>query len=193
MHGPQAGPADCPLSTMDFKTVIAALLKRFAEQRIRYGLMGGFALGLWGVTRATIDLDFLVNRDDMEKVGQIMGELGYERKYTSDNVSQFVSAEKLFGEVDFLHAFRQASIGMLERAVEREIFGGEARIKVLRPEDLIGLKLQAIKNNPSRKEGDMMDIKALVAVQKGRLDWQMIKRYTEILTAEDLLGEFHEE
>jgi predicted nucleotidyltransferase len=82
---------------------------------------------------------------------------------------------------------------MLERAVEREIFGGEARIKVLRPEDLIGLKLQAIKNNPSRKEGDMMDIKALVAVQKGRLDWQMIKRYTEILTAEDLLGEFHEE
>jgi putative nucleotidyltransferase-like protein len=178
---------------MDFKTVISSLLKRFSELRVRYGLMGGFALGLWGVTRATADLDFLVHRDDMEKVGQIMGELGYERKYTSENVSQFVSAVKLFGEVDFLHAFRQASIAMLDRAVNKDIFTGTEKIKVLRPEDLIGLKLQAIKNDPARKEVDMADIKALVSVLKENLNWSIIKTYSTILDAEDLLKEFRNE
>jgi hypothetical protein len=155
--------------------------------------MGGFALGLWGTARATVDLDFLVDRGDMEKVDQIMRELGYEQGFKSENVSQYVSRLKLFGEVDFLHAFRQVSIEMLDRVEEKEIFGGEIKIKVLRPEDIIGLKLQAIKNDPSRKEGDMADIKALSAVLGERLDWVMIRKYTEILDAKDLLKEFRHE
>ena len=32
------------------------------------------------------------------------------------------------------------------------------------PEDLIGLKLQAIKNDPARKEDDMADVKAWASV-----------------------------
>jgi Uncharacterised nucleotidyltransferase len=178
---------------MDFKTVIVTLLKHFDERRIRYGLMGGFALGLWGTARATVDLDFLVDRGDMDKVDQVMRELGYERGFKSENVSQYVSRLKLFGEVDFLHAFRQVSIEMLDRAEEKEIFNGEIKIKVLSPEDIIGLKLQAIKNDPSRKEGDMADIKALTSVLGDRLDWAMIGKYAEILDAKDLLKELHNE
>lgn len=174
---------------MDFKTVISSLLRRFEDLHVRYGLMGGFALGLWGAVRATVDLDFLVRREDLEKVTLIMRELGYENKFQSENVSQFVSALNLFGEVDFLHAFRQTSVEMLDRAVEKEIFGGEAKIKVLLPEDLIGLKLQAIKNNPSRKEQDMADIGALVSVRKGSLDWALIESYGAILDARDLIKE----
>lgn len=30
--------------------------------------MGGFAVGLWGGSRSTGDIDFLVHRGDMEKV-----------------------------------------------------------------------------------------------------------------------------
>ena len=178
---------------MEFRTVIEMLLKLLGERRVRYGLMAGFALGLWGVARATVDLDFLVDRKDLEKVEKIMSEQGYECKFRSENVSQYVSPLKTFGEIDFLHAFRQASVEMLERAEEKEIFGGELKIRVLRPEDLIGLKLQAIKNNPSRKESDLADIRALSAAQKGRLDWPQIKRYAEILDAEDLLTELAEQ
>jgi predicted nucleotidyltransferase len=178
---------------MDFKTVIQTLLKHFDERRIRYGLMGGFALGLWGTARSTVDLDFLVNRGDMEKVDQIMRELGYERGFTSENVSQYVSRLKLFGEVDFIHAFRQMSIEMLDRAEEKEIFSGALKIKVLRPEDIIGLKLQAIKNDPARRDGDMADIKALVFVLRERLDWALIKKYADVLDAKDLLKEFAHE
>lgn len=178
---------------MEFKTVISSLLKGFGEYRIRYGLIGGFALGLWGVGRATVDLDFLIHRKDLEKVDKVMRGLGYECKFKSENVSQYVSSVKIFGEVDFLHAFRQASLEMLERAAEREIYGGELKIRVLKPEDLIGLKLQAIKNNPSRKGIDLADIKALASVQRGKLDWPLIKKYAEILEAEEMLKEFREE
>lgn len=104
-----------------------------------------------------------------------------------------MSPVKLFGEVDFLHAFRQTSIEMLEQAEEKKIFKGELHINVLTPEDLVGFKLQAIKNNPARKEGDMADIKALAEVRKGMLDWPLIKSYADILEAGELLSEFCEE
>jgi hypothetical protein len=81
--------------------------------------MGGMALGAWGVPRGTVDVDFLVHHEDMEKVDGIMQELGYECRYRSENVSQYISPLKVFGEVDFLHAFRTPSLSMLQRAEEK--------------------------------------------------------------------------
>lgn len=142
-------------------------------------------MGLWGVGKTTIDLDFLVNRDDMEKVDNMMKELDYECINKSENVSQYVSHLKVFGEVDFLHAFREASLEMLQRAEEKEIFGN-MRIKVLKPEDIIGLKFQAIKNNPSRKQTDMDDIEQIISIHRDNLDWSLIKKYSKILEIEEL-------
>ena len=92
---------------MDFKSVLSLLLKKFSEENINYALMGGFALGLWGVGKTTVDIDFLVRREDMNGIDSIMHDVGYECKYSSENVSQYVSPLKVFGEVDFLHAFRE--------------------------------------------------------------------------------------
>lgn len=171
---------------MDFKSVLAILLKRFDDNNIDYGLMGGFALGLWGVGRTTVDIDFLVKRDDMRKTDGIMLEAGYECKYKSENVSQYVSPLKVFGEVDFLHAFREASIEMLKRAEEKEIFAGSLKIKLLRPEDLIGLKLQAIKNNPEREQQDMMDIESLLSIHGKEINRSLIKGYFQTFDMEEL-------
>lgn len=171
---------------MDFKSVLSILLGKFNEHNIDYALMGGFALGLWGVGRTTVDIDFLVRRDDMKKTDDIMLGAGYECKYRSENVSQYVSPLKVFGEVDFLHAFRETSLEMLERAEKKEIFGGSLKIKVLRPEDLIGLKLQAIKNSPERKQKDMMDIESLLSIHGNELDWPLVKKYFQIFDMEEL-------
>jgi len=174
---------------MDFKPVIKKLIARFNEKNVRYGLMGGFALGLWGVSRSTADLDFLVDRNDMATVDSIMKDLGYKCRFKSENVSQYVSDLRMFGEIDFLHAFREASREMLDRAIIKEVFSGDAEIRVLQPEDLIGLKMQAIKNDAARKENDLSDIKALIAVRGEQLDWALITKYAEILQASDILSE----
>lgn len=62
---------------MDFKTVTSHLLTGLEREHVSYALIGGFAVSLWGYQRATVDMDFLVNRNDMAKVQQIVEALGY--------------------------------------------------------------------------------------------------------------------
>lgn len=93
------------------------------------------------------------------------------------------------GEVDVLHAFRTASIEMIGRSEEKDIFNGALKIKVLQPEDLIGLKLQALNNDPSRESTDMADIESLLLLQKDRLDWQIIEEYFKLFNMGNLFGQ----
>ncbi len=149
-------------------------------------------MGLWGMGRTTVDIDFLVHRDDMEKVDAIMSEMGYECRYRTENVSQYVSPLRVFGEIDFLHAFREASLHMLMRAEKKKAFG-KLSINTLRPEDLIGLKLQAIKNNPQRKLREMEDILFLVKTYKDSMDWSLIEKYAKILSMQEIYEEISKE
>lgn len=171
---------------MDFKLVLQKLLSNFEKDNIRYALMGGFALGLWGVGRSTVDIDLVINRDDLVKVDRIMRDLGYECKYKTEDVSQYVSPLKIFGEIDLLHAFRPVSLEMLAVAEEREIFGGSLKIRVLKPEDIIGLKLQAVRNNPERQPQDWADIESLIFVNKNRINWQRLEKYFKMIELDDL-------
>ncbi|MEK6589893.1 MAG: nucleotidyl transferase AbiEii/AbiGii toxin family protein [Nitrospinota bacterium] len=162
---------------MHFKLVLEKLLTDFDRHNIRYALMGGLALGAWGVPRSTVDIDFLVNREDMEKVDAIMRGLGYECRHKTENVSQYLSPLRIFGEVDFLHAFRTPSLSMLESAEEKKMFGDTVSVKVLKIEDLIGFKVQAVANDESRKAVDIADIESLIAYNKDRLNWSLIEEY----------------
>jgi hypothetical protein len=166
---------------LDYKQVFTKLIAAFDKQAIRYALIGGFALGLWGVVRGTVDIDFLVHRDDMPHVDAMMQALGYECRYKSDNVTQYVSPIAFLGSVDFLHAFRELSVNMLQKAESKKIFNGLLSIRVLRPDDIIALKLQAIKNDPARREADIADIKMLLSVQKDEIDYALLEEYGRVL------------
>lgn len=145
-------------------------------------------MGLWGMGKTTVDIDLLVHKDDMEKVDAIMCEMGYECRYRTENVSQYVSPLRVFGEIDILHAFREASLHMLVRAEKKKAFG-RININVLRPEDLIGLKLQAIKNNPERKPREIEDIQFLVKTYKDSMDWSLVEEYAKILDMQEIYKE----
>lgn len=165
---------------MDFFTTLELLLNGFEKNKVRYGLIGGFALGILGNPRATVDLDFLVHRDDLEHVKRIMTSLGYECGYNSENVSQFFSPLKLLGTVDFIHAFRKPSIGMLERSGEMDIFEGKLKINVLKTEDIIGLKLQAAVNDPVRTSQENSDMEFLMKEYGKGLNWKLIEEYYSV-------------
>lgn len=177
---------------MDFKVVLEKLLNAFEKKNIRYALMGGFAMGLWGGSRSTVDLDFLVHRDDREKADKILTGIGYECHYHTENVSQYTSPLKVLGGVDFIHAFREASLEMLQRAKIKDIFNGSLKIKTLIPEDIIGLKLQSVFNNPSREKIDIADIEMLVSIHRENLDMELLKRYFKIFNREDLYKKIFE-
>ena len=170
---------------MDFERVLKALLEEFEEKRIRYALMGGVALGVWGAPRTTHDIDFLVHQDDLDALHVAMQALGYERGAATENISQYRHEVPGLGAVDFVHAFRRISLEMLARAVERPVFGGTRQVRVLLPEDVIGLKVQAMVNDPeSRKAKDGADIEALMEARGPELDWGRIEEFYKLFAME---------
>ena len=78
---------------------------------------------------------------------------------------------------------------MLKRAVEKDVFEGTLRIRVLMPEDIVGLKLQAFTNDPSRRSGDLADIEALLSVRRNHVDWDLVAQYFNLFEMETLLKE----
>lgn len=171
---------------MDFRLVTQKLSDAFEQNKVQYALIGGYAVSLWGIPRATVDLDFLVRRDDMEKVRQIAESLGYHCIHASVNVTQFDADTKELGEIDFLHAFRPASLAMLERAELKSVFDGQRDIPVIQPEDLIGLKVQAIANQSSRMAIDLVDIEGLIQLYSDKMDWIRVAEYFALFDMTEL-------
>ncbi len=167
---------------MDFQEVSSTLVRDFEKEGIHYALIGGFALGFWGAARATVDMDFLLLVEDKEAVEDILSSYNYQCIQKSENVGQYVAETANYGSVDFIYAARNISRKMLERSVEIE-FGTDQKIRVLLPEDIIGLKIQALSNDPSREVKDYADIDALIkARQTGdrKIDWQVLSEYFEL-------------
>ena len=162
---------------MGFEETLKALLVIFEREGIRYALMGGVALGALGYRRATMDLDFLVHRDDLLKIHAALASLGYERRHTDENVSHYAGAIPAQVGVDLIHAFRRISLEMLDRAEAKPVFEGGARVRVLKAEDIIGFKIQAIANNPAREAKDNADIEALMELFGDTLDWPRVQEY----------------
>jgi len=155
---------------------------RFDTAEVHYGLIGGLAMAMRGVQRATVDLDFLLLLEDLEEADAILRDCGYRREFHTDNVSHYRSPEESMGRVDVLHAFRGPSLGMLERA-ERLDIGADLALPVLRTEDLVGLKVQAAVNDAARAAADWQDIEMLLrasAQQARELDWDLIGDYLDI-------------
>lgn len=57
----------------ELKALVAAL----NEEQVPYALCGGLAMGVHGFVRATVDIDLLVQRGDMERIVSIASRFGY--------------------------------------------------------------------------------------------------------------------
>ena len=174
---------------MDFEKVFKFLLENFKKHNIRYALMGGFALHASGVSRATQDIDILIDKSDMPKIKKLLLSLGYDLIHESEDVSNFKGALKELGQIDFLHAHRQYTKNMLQRAREYGILKDAFKVKVLVPEDIIGLKVQASANDPRRRSQDSADIEALLRRHKNRLDLKLLKEYFSLFGRETELDQ----
>jgi hypothetical protein len=145
-----------------------------------------------GVTRTTEDIDFLVLKEDMPKVKKIMLSYGYELLYESEDVSNFLGGMDELGKIDFLHAHRKYAKSMLQRAEKKEIIGGKFKIKVVKAEDIIGLKVQSSSNDPARYHQDMADIEGVMRANYKNLDMHLIKEYFALFNREKELNEILE-
>ena len=164
---------------MDFVAATVHLSEKLDASGIHYALIGGLAMALRGLERATFDADFILMLSDLPRAHDILVNEGYVREFHSENVSHYLNTRSALPRVDILHAFRGPSLGMLTRA-ERLPLGPTQTLPVVQIEDLIGLKIQALVNNPTRSLGDWNDIHRLVThagASQTPLQWDLIEDY----------------
>jgi hypothetical protein len=159
----------------NLESLLGRLLREFDRRKTRYALIGGFALGAHGAPRATRDLDFLVHNDDMPGVHEFLTAAGYRRIHHSENVSQYDRGGP-WGAIDFIHAFRPLAVEMIARAIPKASALVGLPVKVVQAEDLIGLKVQSLANNPARRHKELADIESLLELGSD-VDWARIREF----------------
>jgi hypothetical protein len=136
----------------------------FAGCKTTPALIGGLALAAHQVVRATRGVDFLADADDADRLHDILLGLGYRCVHRSENAANYLRGDE---SLDLLYMHRPTARRLLAEAVERPTVMGPLR--VVSVEGLIGVKLQALVNDPSRTR-DLDDIRALLRAQGGRLN-----------------------
>lgn len=154
-------------------------------------MIGGFALGFWGVTRATVDMDFLLLMEDADRADSLLKKHGYAQVFRSENVARYQSEHSSLGTIDIIYSFREISRSMLARSVEVS-FAETLTLVTLIPEDIIGLKIQAIANDEARTAHDKSDMHALLKARTEsgeKVDWSLLREYCALFGFEQLYEE----
>ncbi len=177
---------------MNFKEVLKTLMGRLQKKNIDFALSGGLALTTLGIFRFTNDIDLIAPEECKGDIEKIMADLGYEKQnFSNDEILSFWSPLKFFGQVDFLLAKRKYARAMLKRAPKVPLFDNTLEIKTLMPEDLIGLKIQAIVNDPeNRSLVDAPDIQRILQLHKDTINMKLVREYFQIFQQEALLDEW---
>ncbi len=168
---------------MNFKLTLEWLISEFQKNEIQYALIGGFALDLYLTPRSTVDLDFLIKKSHISSLKEILKTRDYQLINESENVLQFQHDVSPLGSIDFIIASREKSNKIVNDSNQILIFNESISIKVAKLEDLVGLKLQAIRNDPKRTQ-DKEDIRNIL--RSGiDLDLKRIQEYVDFLKVHD--------
>lgn len=156
---------------MRLQDTLSMAANALAKANLKFAVIGGFALAAHGVVRATQDIDLLVDGNSKDLVKNVLTHCGFTVIFENQEVMHLSGA----GQLDILFANRAHTQTMLTRA--RTI--NEFPAPVVIAEDLIGLKIQAYKNDPKREFRDKADIQCLLENKKD-LDFQLIKKYADL-------------
>lgn len=172
---------------MNFPKVINILQSEFTKKNIDFALLGGLAIHAWGISRTTRDIDVLALLSSAPQIDQIMQQLGYEVLQRTEDVGNYLSKDWEMGRVDIVFAHRRYALEMIQRAKPILLFGSP--VKILTPEDIIGLKVQASSNDPDRIHKDMSDIEALLRLHSRDVNWDLIREYFQLFKRGDEFNE----
>lgn len=165
-------------SLMDQLRELAAAL---SDAGIRFAAIGGLAVNVYGYTRATRDIDFLVEGGLTRQVAQCMDQLGYEPIDQREDLASFVRKKQ---RADFLFANRPRSKELLASAADAEKLG----IPVVSLEGILAFKIQAF-NDDGRRLRDLSDIMELVERNRENLDLEQIRKDFRLFDREELIDD----
>lgn len=146
-------------------------------------LIGGLAVSVHRVVRGTRDVDFLVRGDCADEIDKALHALGYTCIHRSTDAANYVRGHE---GIDLIYAHRPVALRLWAMAKVHETSIGP--LHVVSAEGLIGLKLQAWVNDPTRLE-DLSDIRRVMEANAATLDWHEVEEYFQLFDRLDLLDE----
>lgn len=166
---------------------LVQIVSALNEARVRFALIGGLALAPYKVIRATQDVDLLVDADDADTIDRTATTLGYRCLHRSAETANYQRDDE---RLDFLYASRPIARQLLTNAIEHgTVFG---YLRVVSAEGIVGLKVQALVNDPRRSQ-DREDIKALLRANRTTLGLEEVREYFRLFGRESLLDEILQE
>ena len=160
-----------PFRPATVRAALRAALAAAKETGTRVALTGGTALEAWGISRATQDVDlvFLLPESNLPRLQTALQKRGARFLETRQDTPMAWLRVLIRGiQIDWLRAWDFPTQQALRRAAVREVLG--MRLKVLRPEDLILLKLRV------GRPRDLDDAARLYLFSRVRLDKSYLKR-----------------
>lgn len=148
---------------MRFDRVLTTFADFFEREGIRYALIGGLAVHVWGRTRPTRDADFAVDAERSPAVIAFAGSLGFTTLYASDAFSNHEHADPDWGYVDFMYLRGRTADSVFAAASPKSLVEGHP-MPVASPEHLAMMKALAMKSSPQRALYEGEDVRTLLAV-----------------------------
>ena len=138
-------------------------------------LIGGFAVNYYKVTRQTADVDFLIMKQDFDKILKSLESAGYQQTLSQDIFVKLESKRISLLDVDFMFIDQGTLNKILKDGKEIKIAGQKFIVPSLH--HLIALKLHSIKHNYKiRFVKDFPDIVNLIRNNKVNIQGMELKQ-----------------
>ena len=148
---------------MSEQSVFHLISNLVKKENISCILIGGFAVNHYKVTRQTADVDFLITKEDFDKIADGLEKAGYKQILAQDTFVQLRSTRVALMDIDFMF-IDQETFKKIENESEAIKIASQKFI-VPSLNHLIALKLHSIKYNPKIRLGrDLPDIISLIRI-----------------------------
>lgn len=154
---------------MDFARVFDRVAGFLEARGVSLAVVGGLGLHAYGITRATFDLDIVTEAAAQAGLIDLLEADGYETLHRSPSYSNHLHTRPEAGRLDFVYVDPETA-GRLFAGCRPLLELGARRALVPRPEHLVAMKAQAVKNDPSRALQDLADVLALLRLPGTDLD-----------------------
>lgn len=161
---------------MKFDEVLRTFSEFFEREGIRYALAGGLAIHAWGHSRFTHDIDFAIDGVHRQRALAFTESIGYRTLHVSPGYSNHEHPDEDFGILDLIYLYDDTADRIFADAARRFVVG-DVEAPVVKPEHLIAMKVQAIKNAPRRVSIDVPDIEFLLTLPG--IDKAAVRNYFE--------------
>ena len=149
----------------DYSSAFHLISEITSQKAIACILIGGYAVNFHKYTRQTQDLDFMMVKEDFDRIVTALQKAGYNQLETQENFAQFKSSHPALLDIDFMFVDQSTLEKILKDAKQVKIKDHSFFIPSV--EHLIALKLHSMKGNYKiRWTKDFPDVISLIRANK---------------------------